>query len=88
MEYLEKSRWDYGQIRIGETLGYRVTVLLISFLLHNDYRIILMVAICMALCRMLCFAMPKVSGGKPPQRKTHLLEKTFEKQNTSGTDPF
>ena len=85
LEYLEKSRWDYGQIRMGGTLGYSVTVLLIGFLLHDDYRIIfLMVAICMALCRMLCFAMPKVSGGKPPNGKHTSWKKLLKNKTLLG----
>lgn len=70
LEYLEKSRWDYGQIRMGGTLGYSITVLLIGYLLHDEYQVIfLMVAICMALCRILCFAMPRIKGGAGPGKK-------------------
>lgn len=65
LEYLENthSRWDYGQVRMGGTLGYCLTVLLIGFFLNDDYRpIFWMVALCMAGCRLLCIGLPKVSG--------------------------
>lgn len=75
LEYLETSRWDYGQIRMGGTLGYSITVLVIGFLLHDDYRVIFwMVAICMALCRALCFTMPKVSGYAAKEKHTSWRE--------------
>lgn len=51
LECLEGSRWDYGQIRMGGTIGYSVTVLFIGLALQDSYRMIFwMVALCMTAC--------------------------------------
>lgn len=63
LEHLERSRWDYGQVRMGGTIGYCLTVLFIGFFLRDDYRpIFWMVALCMVGCRLLCIGLPKVRG--------------------------
>lgn len=63
LEYLEHSHWDYGQVRMGGTLGYCLTVLFIGFFLNDDYRpIFWMVALCMAGCRLLCIGLPPIAG--------------------------
>lgn len=76
LEYIESvgSRWDYGQIRMGGTLGYCLTVLFIGFFLQDDYRpIFWMVALCMTGCRLLCIGLPRIGGyrrgGKAPYRE-------------------
>ena len=63
LECLEKSRWDYGQIRMGGTIGYSITVLFIGLLLQDSYRAIFwMVALCMMACLLVCRGLPKVRG--------------------------
>lgn len=70
LEYLETSRWDYGQVRMGGTMGYCLTVLFIGFFLQDDYApIFWMVALCMAGCRLLCIGLPKISGYHAKGRK-------------------
>ena len=37
LETLQRSRWDFGQIRAGGTLGYSLTSLVSGFCLKNHY---------------------------------------------------
>lgn len=71
LEQLERSRWEYGQVRMGGTIGYCLTVLCIGFFLRDGYRpIFWMVAGCMAGCLFLCAGLPKVRGyGAPGEKK-------------------
>lgn len=63
LEQLEASRWDYGQVRMGGTIGYSVTVLAIGLVLQDSYRAIFwMVALCMAACLLVCRGLPPVRG--------------------------
>ena len=63
LECLEGSRWDYGQIRMGGTIGYSVTVLFIGLALQDSYRMIFwMVALCMTACLLVCRGLPQVCG--------------------------
>lgn len=46
LELMDKSRWDYGNIRLGGTLGYAVCAMLTGVLIGDDYgRIYWMMAV-------------------------------------------
>ncbi len=63
LEHLEGKRWDFGQIRLGGTLGYAFTVLLTGWLLHDNYSIIFpVISAGLLVCFGLSFLLPKVSG--------------------------
>lgn len=63
LELLENNRRDYGEIRIGGTIGYCLTVLSIGFFLSDSYeRIFWLVSVCMILCFLLSLTMPKVKA--------------------------
>lgn len=71
LETLETSRWDYGQVRMGGTLGYCVTVLIIGFVLQDNYRnIFWMVSLAMLICCGVFLGTPKVRGWKGEAHRT------------------
>ncbi len=75
LEYLEDKRWDYGQVRMGGTIGYCLTVLIIGFFLQNNYRpIFCMVAVFMTICRFICIKLPKIEGFRTKENKSSYWE--------------
>lgn len=75
LELLEKSRWDYGQVRMGGTIGYAITVLAIGFVLNGRYReIFWMVAVLLTSCLLLSLRLPRVQGYRSKKRKTPYKE--------------
>lgn len=75
LEALEGGRWDYGQVRIGGTIGYCVTVLFIGFVLQNEYRrIFVMVSAVVAICFVMAAGLPKVAGHRGKAKKTPYRE--------------
>lgn len=75
LEYLEGKKWDYGQVRMGGTIGYCITVLSIGFLLNDGYKqIFWMVALGMTLCFLICLGLPKIEGYRKPGHKSSYKE--------------
>ena len=75
LELLEKSRWDYGQVRMGGTIGYAVTVLIIGFVLNGHYGdIFWMVAALLTAGFVLSMRLPRVQGYRSKKRKTPYRE--------------
>ncbi|NBJ93100.1 MFS transporter [Parablautia muri] len=75
LEYLEDKRWDYGQVRIGGTIGYCLTVLVIGFFLQDNYRpIFCMVAAFLTICRLICLKLPKIEGFRTKENKSSYWE--------------
>ncbi len=75
LETLEHSRWDYGQVRLGGTVGYCITVLIIGFVLEDNYgQIFWMVSLAMLACFLLFLTLPKVKGHRSRQKKTPYRE--------------
>lgn len=75
LEYLEDKKWDYGQVRMGGTIGYCITVLLIGFVLKNDYRMIFwMVALSLTGCCLICCHLPKIAGHRGKGQKSSYKE--------------
>lgn len=58
-----KRQFDYGQLRMGGTIGYCVTVLFIGFFLKDTYRpVFYMVCVFMALAFLLSLTLPAIRG--------------------------
>lgn len=75
LELLEKSHWDYGQVRMGGTIGYALTVLAIGFVLNGRYgNIFWMVATTLTLCLLLALRLPPVRGYRTKNQKTPYQE--------------
>ena len=65
-----KGRFDYGQLRMGGTIGYCVTVLFIGFFLKDSYRpVFYMVCAFMALAFVLSLTLPAIRGYGSNTRK-------------------
>lgn len=65
LEYLERTKWDFGTIRVGGTLGYAFTILIIGFILKENYRsIFLMTAIFTGITGIAFSLVPSVKGYK------------------------
>lgn len=63
LEYLNDKKWDFGQIRMGGTIGYALTVLVVGILIQDAYvRIFPMYAGIMFLAMLLLFTLPRVHG--------------------------
>lgn len=75
LEYLEGKKWDYGQVRMGGTIGYCITVLSIGFLLQDGYKqIFWMVALGMTACFLICLGLPKIEGYRKQGNKSSYKE--------------
>ena len=61
LEALEGGRWDYGKGRIGCTVGYITTVLIVCYMLQNRYDSIFVTgAVIMLLAGLVSLRLPKV----------------------------
>jgi PPP family 3-phenylpropionic acid transporter len=75
LESFESSRWDYGQIRMGGTIGYCATVLVIGFVLRNHYgSIFWMVSLSLGLCFIVSLGLRKVQGYRGSAQRTPYRE--------------
>ena len=63
LEYLAGTRWDFGKIRMGGTIGYAITAVTAGILIKNRYsHIFWVVSLSMLLCFILMFIIPRVPG--------------------------
>lgn len=63
LEILERSKWDFGNIRLGGTLGYAACAAIIGFFVAEPYdNIFWMVAIFCFAATILTLTLPKVKG--------------------------
>jgi PPP family 3-phenylpropionic acid transporter len=75
LESFEGGHWDYGQIRMGGTIGYCITVLSIGFILQNQYsRIFWMASLILVLCFFVARKLKPVEGYRNESRKTSFRE--------------
>lgn len=75
LQLLEKSKWDYGIVRMGGTIGYAVTVLVVGFILRDEYgQIFWMIGLCMLLCLLLSTRAEKVKLPKEEKKKVSYKE--------------
>lgn len=70
IELLEHSKWDFGNIRLGGTLGYATCAFLIGFIIKDNYdNIFWMSAIFFVLGGVLMLTLPKVEGHRQKKEK-------------------
>lgn len=73
LETLIKSRWDYGWIRMGGTIGYAVAVLVIGYFFRDSYEAMFMIIALSLVMVAACFrAVPPVKGYKERKGKISL----------------
>lgn len=73
LELIEKSRWDYGKIRMGGTIGYAVTVLIIGYVLRDRYdQIFWMVSLMTFLCLVAALRIKPVQGYKNRKNRSSI----------------
>lgn len=70
LEMLEGGRWDFGQLRLGGTLGYAACAALIGFVVETNYgQIFWMIGIFFIITGVLYFTLPRVSGHREKKQK-------------------
>lgn len=70
LEMLEGGRWDFGQLRLGGTLGYAACAALIGFVVETNYgQIFWMMGIFFIITGVLYFTLPRVSGHREKKQK-------------------
>ncbi|MDL2232663.1 MFS transporter [Ruminococcaceae bacterium OttesenSCG-928-L11] len=67
----EGKRWNFGQIRTGGTVGYCITVLIIGFVINDQYqRIFVLTSACWLLSLAFTRLIPKAPGHRSAKEKT------------------
>lgn len=78
LELLEKSKWDFGNIRLGGTLGYAFCAMLVGFIIGDNYKIIFFImSIFFVTVGLMYFRLPKIKGHRKKHEKvkyTSLLK--------------
>lgn len=70
LEMLEGGKWDFGQLRLGGTLGYAACAALIGFVVQTNYsQIFWMMGIFFVITGLLYFRLPRVSGHREKKQK-------------------
>ena len=70
LEMLEGGRWDFGQLRLGGTLGYAACAALIGFVVETNYgQIFWLMGIFFIITGVLYFTLPRVSGHREKKQK-------------------
>lgn len=70
LELLEHSRWDFGQLRLGGTVGYAVCSLLVGFIIGTNYgQIFWMMALLFLSTAVLYFTSPNIAGHRQKHQK-------------------
>lgn len=73
LETLMRSRWDYGWIRMGGTIGYAAAVLVIGYFFRDSYEaMFLFIALSLVLVAVCFTAVPPVRGYKEKKGKFSL----------------
>lgn len=63
LEHLEGGRWDFGQIRLGGSLAYALSMLIMGWALRDNYSgIFYIVSIGLAVCFVMTSLLPPVTG--------------------------
>lgn len=75
LEQLEGSRWDYGQIRMGGTIGFSVMVLAAGVLLQNNYVMVFpAVTVILLSSAVIILRMPPVRGHRHGTNRAPVRE--------------
>lgn len=70
LELLENSKWDFGHIRLGGTLGYAVCAMLVGFVIGSSYKSIFwMMSLFFVVAGTMYFRLPKVEGHRQKHEK-------------------
>lgn len=70
LELLEKSKWDFGHIRLGGTLGYAFCAMLVGFVIAENYsNIFWMMSIFFIVAGFMHFSLPRVEGHRQKHEK-------------------
>ncbi len=70
LELLDNSRWNFGNIRLGGTLGYAACAAIIGFFIKNNYdNIFWMTAIFCLVSAVMMLTLPKVAGRRQKHTK-------------------
>lgn len=70
LESLEKSKWDFGNVRLGGTIGYAACAGLVGFIIKDNYgQIFWMMSLFFLVTGILYFSMPRVSGHRQKNQK-------------------
>ncbi len=73
LELIEGSRTDFGQVRMGGTIGYSLTVLVTGFFLNDAYRhIFWLTSLFLLICWLLSFRFPNLAVPVVHKEKTDL----------------
>ena len=80
VEYIEKrGRFDYGQIRMGGTIGYCLTVLLIGYFLSDSYKpVFFAISAFMFAAFLFSLFLPKI-GGYDQDKNNHTERGVYKK---------
>lgn len=63
LEYLSEKKWDFGQIRMGGTIGYAITVVVSGVMIRNRYsQIFWVISLFLLLCFFMMLTLPPVPG--------------------------
>lgn len=75
LEYLENTKWDFGQIRLGGTLGYAITAMIMGLFIKDDYsQVFMAMSILMGITGIIFLSMPKVQGHREKHQKVKYLD--------------
>lgn len=75
LELLENTKWDFGFIRVGGTIGYAITVFVVGLILKDKYSSIFwMTSVMMFLCFIIVLSFPHIKGIKVKKDRTPLTE--------------
>lgn len=70
LESLDNSKWDFGNIRLGGTVGYAACAGIVGFIIHNSYgQIFWMMGLFFLVTGLLYFTLPRVSGHRQKHQK-------------------
>ncbi len=70
LELLEHSKWDFGHIRLGGTLGYAVCAMIVGFVIGNNYSSIFwMMSVFFFIVGGMYFLLPRVEGHRNKHEK-------------------
>lgn len=68
-----ETRWDYGKIRVGGTIGYCIMVLITGFVFHDQYsQMFIGISLFLVPCAILVVRLPLIEGHRKGKQKTSV----------------
>ena len=81
LQRLDGTGWDFGQMRLGGTLGYAACAAVIGFFVKDNYkRIFLMITAVFAFSAFIYLRMPALSGYREKRQKVRYTEVLKDKR--------